>query len=61
MDTIKKTIMERDGISEAAADELIAEAKEALKEYLSEDDLESAHDICQEFFGLEPDYLMELV
>lgn len=58
---LKKVLIERDGITPEEADKQIEEAKEALQEYLAEDDLESAHDICQEFFGLEPDYLIELV
>lgn len=58
---LKKVLIERDGITPEEADSQIKECKEALREYLASDDLESAHDICQEFFGLEPDYLMDLV
>jgi len=59
--TIKKILMERDGISSKAADELIEEASKALMSYLDEGDFDSAHDICQEYFGLEPDYLFDLL
>lgn len=61
MSELKKVLMERDGISSEEADRQITEAKEALQEYLEDGDTESAHDICQEFFGLEPDYLMDLL
>lgn len=61
MRTIKAMLMARDGMMDTEADDLIEEAKEAMQEYLAEGDMESAHDICAEFFGLEPDYLMELI
>ena len=61
METIKQVLMRRDGLTEEAADELIADAKATLDAYLQEGDLESAENICEEFFGLEPDYLFELL
>ncbi len=61
MRTIKEVIVERDNISEAEADRQIKEAREALYEYLEEGEIEAAEDICGEFFGLEPDYLEELL
>lgn len=59
--SIKEVLMKRDSMTSEEAEELIQEAKEALKEYLQVGDLEGAHDICEEFFGLEPDYLDELI
>ena len=53
--------MRRDGIDEEDAQQQIDEAKELLREYLEDDDQESAYNICEECFGLEPDYLMELM
>jgi hypothetical protein len=53
--------MRRDGMSEADALEEIARAKEALQEYLEAGDIISGMDICEEFFGLEPDYIFELM
>lgn len=53
--------MSRDEISEQAAIEIISEAREALQEYLANDDIEAAFNICQEYFGLEPDYIDELI
>ena len=61
MDTIKQVLMRRDKLTAEEADEQIEEAKEALEEYLKTGDFMAAEDICQEFFGLEPDYLMELM
>jgi hypothetical protein len=49
--------MRRDNLTSTEADNLIAEAREALHTYLEADDQESAYNICEEFFGLEPDYL----
>lgn len=61
METIKQVLMRRDGMSASEANELIREAKAQLREYLEAGDTESAHYICEEFFGLEPDYLFELL
>lgn len=61
MESLKKVLMERDGISADHADILIEEAQEQLQIYLAEGELDYAEDICNEFFGLEPDYLMELL
>jgi len=66
MKSIKETIIERDGISEEEADELIAMATEDLELLLDSDTnviytMISAEEIIQEYFGLEPDYLIELL
>lgn len=60
-ETIKSVLMRRDGMSAREADEMIEEAKEILQEYLEEGSLLEAYDICEEMFGLEPDYIMELM
>ena len=60
-ETIKQVLIRRDGMDGEAADDLIEEAKEQLQEYLMTDDYDSAFYICQEYFGLEPDYVMELL
>jgi len=59
METIKEVLMRRDGMSESEAEDFITEAKEEM--YYRLEHGEDAYDICQEFFGLEPDYLMELL
>ena len=61
MESIKSILMKRDAMSEDEADELIFDAFCALNDYLAEDDQESAYNVCEEFFGLEPDYLDELM
>jgi len=61
MDSLKTTIMRRDGLTSAQADAEIDHAKDAVSEYLEAGDTESAHEVCEEFFGLEPDYLLELI
>ena len=59
METIKEVLMKRDNMTEQEALDLIAEAKQDLTERL--DQGEMPDDICQEWFGLEPDYIMELM
>lgn len=53
--SIKKVLIERDGCSMDEADELLAEARREVAE---------GHDparVCEDFFGLEPDYVWELM
>lgn len=61
MESIKEVLMRRDEMTEADADDLIEEAKELLANYLAQDEIELAEQVCAEMFGLEPDYLMELM
>ncbi len=61
MSNIKQVLMSRDAMTSEEADSLIAEAKVALQEYLDNGQLDYAEDVCQEFFGLEPDYVIELL
>ena len=56
---IKQVIMDRDGMSEKEADKLIAWAKDDLMERLERGEM--PYDLCEEWFGLEPDYLDELM
>lgn len=58
---LKEVIMQRDGMTSEEADELIQEAKETMQKYLAEGDFMAAEDICQDYFGLEPDYLFDLL
>jgi hypothetical protein len=58
---IKAILMTRDGMAEDEADSLILDAKTQLTEYLTDGDIDAAENICSEFFGLEPDYLDELL
>jgi len=56
---ILRVLMERDGMTKDEAQELIQEAREDLHNRLAEG--EYPEDICAEWFGLEPDYVMELM
>lgn len=58
---IKKVLMRRDGISASEAQELIDRAREELEECLTFGDFETAEKLCEKYFGLEPDYLIELM
>ena len=52
--------MERDEMTAEAAEDLIAEAQAEFDSLIAEGDTESAEQICSDWFGLEPDYLIEL-
>jgi hypothetical protein len=58
---IQDVLMNRDGLTLKEANESVKEAKKALRVYLANRDIESAGNICQEFFGLEPDYIDQLL
>lgn len=55
METLKKILMRRDGLSAAEAQDLIDEARQAVAE--GADPEEILHDD----FGLEPDYVWDLL
>lgn len=59
METIKQVLMNRDEISAEEADEIINDALEDARMRL--DNGESIEDICEEFFGLEPDFFTEFL
>lgn len=61
VESIKKVLMRRDGISAEEADELIEDALEDLRCCLDEGDFFGAEEVCETHFGLEPDYLDELM
>ena len=61
MNKIARVLMKRDGMTYEEANNLIDEAREALQNYLDEGDSFGAENVCEEFFGLEPDYLYELI
>jgi len=60
METIKEVLMRRDHKTEEEADELIAQARVDLRERLITDG-EDPFYICQDWFGLETDYIMDLL
>jgi DNA-binding GntR family transcriptional regulator len=61
MESIKEILMTRDGLTKSEANARIAEAKLDLAEALANGDIEYAEDICAEHFGLEPDYIFDLL
>jgi len=58
---IKTILIERDQMTSEQADSLIKEALDDLSSRLEEGEIQSAYDICMEYFGLEPDYLDEML
>jgi hypothetical protein len=61
MKTIKEILIQRDGYSPEQAAILIAAAKADLDICLDAGDFKAAEEICYEHFGLENDYLEELL
>ncbi len=62
MTTIKEVLMNRDNMTSKEADRAIKAAKEDLEKRLANPgDYDNPYDICQDHFGLEPDYLLELI
>jgi len=54
-----KVLMRRNNMSQEEAEDLISQAKADLDERLEQGEM--PEDICEEWFGLEPDYLMDLI
>jgi len=61
MRSIKDILIQRDGYTADEAQDYINEAKEELGELLKNGELEEAENICETYFGLEPDYIHELL
>lgn len=56
MTSLKQVLMERDELTSKEADELIAEARRMILE-----DGENPEEVLYEEFGLEPDYIFDLL
>lgn len=54
-ENLKQILMHRDGMSADEAEELIQEAREAVAEG------QDPEEVCYDYFGLEPDYVWELL
>jgi hypothetical protein len=54
-ESLKEVIMRRDNMTSAEADELIAEAKEAIEGG------EDPEEVLSEYFGLEPDFIFDIL
>ena len=61
MESIKQILMRRDNMSSDEADDLIDEAQKSLNYALANGQMQDAEEICADFFGLDPDYLTELI
>ena len=61
MSELKKILIECKGYTASEASSEIREAKDIMREYLENGDMSGAYDICEEMWGLEPDYLMDLM
>lgn len=57
--SIKEVLMKRDGLSADEAEDLIEQAREDLNDRLAAGEIPD--DICEEWFGLEPDYITDLM
>ena len=58
-ETIKDILIRRDGMTEEEALDLIQQAKDDLEEGILNG--EPDYNICEKWFGLEPDYIDELL
>jgi len=58
-ESIKEILMRRDSLTAQEADKLIEDAKDDMYERLTNGEM--PEDICADWFGLEPDYLEELI
>jgi hypothetical protein len=61
METIKQVLMRRDKMSAEEADDIITEATREVQRCADNNDLQGAEDVISDYFGLEPDFLMELL
>lgn len=61
MKHLKEVLINKFDYSEQDADEEISKAQDEALELVAEGDLESAMDICGTYWGLEPDYLEDLL
>jgi hypothetical protein len=59
MKSIAQALIERDGLTPEEAQEQVTAAKSELQDRLAEGEM--PFDLCEELFGLEPDYLDELM
>jgi len=59
MNSLKQILMNRDGLTSAEADEQILNARRELMQRI--EDGEMPFDFCEEEWGLEPDYLEDLL
>ena len=61
MSDLKRVLMERDEITSDEADDLIKAAREELFGLIDQGEIEEAKYVCEYHFGLEADYIMDLM
>jgi len=62
MNKIVEILMERDNMSQEEAEDLLDDAREEAQNVLEkEGSLEDIETILLDYFGLEPDYIFELI
>ena len=61
MNRLVKTLMDRDGVTEEEVLETIAECRDAMLEALESGDFMAAEEIFYDYFGLEPDYMFDII
>jgi hypothetical protein len=59
MSNLITVLMKRDGLTRKEAEKRVASVKKQLMDRLGDGDM--PFDICEEEFGLEPDYLEDLI
>jgi hypothetical protein len=60
-DSLKSVLMQRDQLTSDEADDQIEDARRQFNSYLDAGNLTGAEQVCAEFFGLEPDYVIEFL
>ena len=62
MDNITDVLVRRDGITKDEAEKKqVADFKEEIDDMIMDGDLEGIEDALMDDFGLEPDYLMDIL
>lgn len=61
MKSLKQVLMRRDNLTSEEAQSLINEAREDLYDRLESGELVDDSDFCADWFGLEPDYILEVI
>ncbi len=59
--SLQEVLIERDGLTQEQADQAVQAARKQLNQLVEEGDIYSAYEICADKFGLEPDYLEDLM
>jgi len=61
MDSIKNILMTRDGMTELEAVGLIVDGRAEITEAICSGDYDEAEELFMDYFGLEMDYMVELI